>query len=381
MTGHVRTGDFPEALVKILLTIMEKTPGGGATIDDLKEAYRETRDCYPSDRTIYRAIRRLNLFFDPLAYGEEPETEPDPPDTVPGGDDGGTTDNPPADPADVSPAIPPVIQSRRIKGKTRYSYTGDFPTAGIDTNQVLLMTLSLYTQQKGLLKDHFETVIKALFRDLLDRNAVPDLFGEIKEHVHVSGFGPADPGKNLQKIQEILRAIRNRKRIRLEYLRSYDGLLTRREIEPYGLISRFNNWYLVSHCLTQHKKRIFMLDHIKYLEVIETGTFDWPEGFSVHDFYGSAWGVWTNGEQKPQKETVCLKVTRGLAERFRQVNFHDSQQVSMLPSGEARVTFTVTGVKEMVPWLMSWGDSIEVLEPPWLREALVESFKQVLQKY
>ena len=72
MIAYPRTGDFPEALVKILLTVMEKTPEGGATLEDLKDAYRETRGNIPSDKTIYRAVRRLNLIFDPLAYGETP---------------------------------------------------------------------------------------------------------------------------------------------------------------------------------------------------------------------------------------------------------------------------------------------------------------------
>ena len=366
MVNYPLTADFPEAMVKILLTIMEKTPAGGATLEDLKEAYSETRDRYPSDRTIYRAIRRLNLLFDPLVYGENPDEDSP-------GDPGGE---------DHFDQVPPVIQSRRIKGKTRYSYTGEFPVATVDANQALMMTLSLYTQQKGLLKDHFEAVIKVLFRDLLDRaGTCADLFDEIQEHIHVSGYGPADPGKNLKKIKEIMRAIRNRKRIRLEYLRSYDGTLTQRETEPYGLISRFSNWYLVALCLSQHKRRIFLLDHIKYLEVIEASSFRWPEGFSVHDAYGSAWGVWTNGEKQLPKETVRLKVAKGLAERFRLVNYHDSQQVEMLPGGEALVTFTVTGAEEMIPWMMSWGSTIEVLEPQWLRDSLVENLEQALQKY
>lgn len=59
MPGYPRMRDFPEALVKILLTIMEKTPDGGATMEDLKDAYQETRGSTPSNKTIYRSIRRL----------------------------------------------------------------------------------------------------------------------------------------------------------------------------------------------------------------------------------------------------------------------------------------------------------------------------------
>lgn len=365
MARHSPIGDFAEALIKILLTVIEKTPAGGATLEELKDAYREVRDREPSDRTIYRAIRRLNLFFDPLIYGEDPEAEEEP-----------TEEN------DFD-SLPPAIEAHRIKGKTRYSFTGHLPVTTIDANQALLVTLGLYTQQKGLLKGHFERVITTLLRSLLcQRNPNPGLVGDIQEHIHVSGFGPADPGKNIRKIQEIMRAIRNRRCIRLGYLRSSDGIQTHRDIEPYGLISRFNKWYLVARCRQVLKRRIFLLEHIKYLEVLETEPFEWPAGFSIHDSYSTAWGVWTFSEdESPELETIRLKIVKGLAERFQQVSFHDSQQVRMLPGGEAEVTYSVTGAKEMIPWLMSWGQAVKVLEPRWLQEALIDNLTQTLQKY
>ena len=64
---------YTSTLVKVLITVIEKTPSGGATLEELQDAYAEINDRRPSVRTIYRLIRRLNLFFDPLCYGEKPE--------------------------------------------------------------------------------------------------------------------------------------------------------------------------------------------------------------------------------------------------------------------------------------------------------------------
>lgn len=354
--SYPRTGDFPEALVKILLTLIEKSTAGGATLEDLKDAYRETRGRTPSNKTIYRAIRRLNLIFDPLAYGETNAED--------------VIDN---EEMYAEQILPLVIQKHRQKGVTRYLFTGELPGSSIDSNQALLVTLGLYTQQKSLMKGHFETVIGEQLRDLLNKISVyKDIFLEIEKHVHISGYGPADPGRNVMRIKDIMRSIRCHKRIRLEYIRSYDGTLTKREVEPYGLICRFNTWYLVAFCLQQQKKRIFLLDQIKRLVVLEASTFKRPEGFSLHDIYSNAWGVWTTDNEKSQQvETVRLKVAKGIAERFRLVSFHDSQVVNMRTGGDAEVIFKVTGANEMVSWLMSWGTAVEVLEPNWLREALV----------
>ena len=80
MARYPRTGTQPETLVKILITVIEQTPSGGATLAELQDAYAEINDRRPSVRTIYRLIRRLNLFFDPLCYGEAPEPGEDPED-------------------------------------------------------------------------------------------------------------------------------------------------------------------------------------------------------------------------------------------------------------------------------------------------------------
>lgn len=53
----------------------------------------------------------------------------------------------------------------------------------------------------------------------------------------------------------------------------------------------------------------------------------------------------------------------------------------MLPSEKAEVTFKVTGAREMIPWLMSWGASVEVLEPLWLRKAVLSRLEQTLKVY
>ena len=44
MTRYPRTGTQPETLVKILITVIEKTPSGGATMEELQEAYAEIND-------------------------------------------------------------------------------------------------------------------------------------------------------------------------------------------------------------------------------------------------------------------------------------------------------------------------------------------------
>ena len=35
----------------------------------------------------------------------------------------------------------------------------------------------------------------------------------------------------------------------------------------------------------------------------------------------------------------------------------------------------------MIPWLMSWGGTVEVIEPEWLRQSVIDGLKEALSLY
>jgi len=352
--SYPRMRDHPEAVLKVLLTVIEKTPMGGATLEELKEAYCEVKDRLPSDKTIRRIIRRINLLFDPLAYNAEEEGE------------------------EITPR---AIEAKRRGGKLRYVFTKDLAAPRLDPGLALLLTLSLYPRQRQLLPDQFEVLMKLVFESVFHRlSEWQRLKEEMERYVYVSGYGPANPKENLRLVERILQAIRLRKRVRLSYWRSYDGELTVREVEPYGLLCRHGVWYLVGRCLAARERRVFRLDHIERLDLVEKSIYSIPDDFSLREAYTNSWGVWTEEEPGPV-ETVRLKVAPGLAHKFRVTRYHPSQVTEELPDGWLEVRFELCGVEEMIPWLLGWGTGLEVLEPAWLREGIVEALEEMLSLY
>ncbi|NLA11539.1 MAG: WYL domain-containing protein [Firmicutes bacterium] len=366
MSRYPRTGTQPETLVNVLITVIQKTPSGGATIEDLQDAYAEINDRRPSDRTIYRLIRRLNLYFDPLCYGEEPEP----------GERGS------ADAATEEPLVgEKAICGQRRGRKTYYLFRreeNNLPSGAHDTTMLLL---SLYPQLRGAMKSSIKAAMQRIFQNTLSGlSAFVGILSELEQMVHVSGPCPADPEISEALIKEILRAIREHKRVRLSYLRTYDGTVTERVVEPHGLLCRINNWYFTGLCTKRQQRRVFLLLNIKELTVIEDSFYRMPYGFSLKEAYRDVWGTWT--EDGPcDLETVRLRVKAGLAERFRHQLFHESQQNRDLPDGSLEISFRLTAAQEMLSWLMSLGSAIEVLEPAWLREELIESLQETMRYY
>ena len=366
MASYPRTGTQPETLVNILITVIEKTPTGGATLEDLRAAYAEINDRRPSERTIYRHIRRLNLFFDPLCYGEKPEP----------GEKGFSGDD------DEELVVgKKAIYSRRRGSRTCYYFreiNDSLPASAHDTTMLLL---GIYPQLRGALKSSIKKAMQSIFQNSLSGlSTFAGILNELEQMVHISGAFPADPAKSEVMIQEILRALRQRKRIRLSYLRTYDGAITERVVEPHGLLCRLNNWYLTGWCMKRRQRRVFLLLNIKDLTVLENSSYRLPPGFSLKEAYQNVWGTWTEDESG-ELERVRLRVRAGPAERFRHNLFHESQCTEELADGALEVTYRLAAAQEMIPWLMSWGDAIEVLEPAWLREELVKSLQEAVHCY
>jgi hypothetical protein len=349
MSSFARNRDYPEALIKILLTIINRTPDGGATLDELKDAYEEARDSRPHDKTIHRAIMRLNKLFDPLAFADS--------------------------------EVAPAIATERRNNKTCFRFTKDLAARPVDAGAAFLMALSLYPQQRGMLGDQFDVVIKLVFEEIFSKLATyAHLQKDIEKYMYVTGAGPIEPQKSFKMIERILQGIRLQKPVRFAYLRTYDGQVTNRTIEPYGLLCRQNNWYLVGRCCDKNGRRIFLLNQIRSIRLVEDKTYTIPPDFSLQKEYSSNWGVWTEDEAPPPV-LVRLRVGKGLGEKFRTTCFHDSQQITELPGGDLEVSFFVSGAQEMLPWLLTWGPTIQLLEPAWLVDSLISQLQKTLDIY
>lgn len=361
--------NHPEAISNILVRIIEKTPTGGATIEDLEQAYEEVKGSFPSRKTVYRALERLELLFDPLARGETPE-EGEIPEN---GEDSLLYDHIPE----------PLVGIKRVKRnrKTYYLLDGQQSKPGFNLEESLYAALSLYPQYRGMLKEAYYKVMRKLLAETLSGVSIYNLLiHEIETFVHIAEPAPVDPAKFTRMVSQIFTALRYRKKIRIKYLRTYDGKETERVIEPFGLVNRFNNYYLTGYCCSSEANRIFHVVHIRELNIIEGSSYKMPSAYSLQKAYSQAWATWTS-EGGTRLELVRLWVCCGTAERFRAIKFHQSQKVKELENGEIEASYRLTGANEMIPWIAGWGADIKVLEPDWLCKDVAVYLQKALDGY
>ncbi|MBU0704653.1 MAG: CRISPR-associated helicase Cas3', partial [Chloroflexi bacterium] len=70
-----------------------------------------------------------------------------------------------------------------------------------------------------------------------------------------------------------------------------------------------------------------------------------------------------------------------VAHRVRETRWHRSEQVEEQPDGSLIWRAQVAEPQEMLPWIRGWGADVEVVEPPDLREKLMEEAQRLAKVY
>jgi predicted DNA-binding transcriptional regulator YafY len=196
----------------------------------------------------------------------------------------------------------------------------------------------------------------------LDRRMSIDLshLGQMQSF-RVSAVGEIDPGL----FETLLEAIRQRKRLDLNYWSASRDEETRRLVDPYHLASVDGEWYLVALCHLRKAIRMFVPARIREVR-LETAGFEAPADFDIDEFLADAFSV-VRGEAKA-RQVVRLRFTGEAARILRHRNRHRSQRVERQANGELVLSFELSHLGEVARWAMSWGADCQVLEPDALRK-------------
>src|SRR5260221_178494 len=159
-------------------------------------------------------------------------------------------------------------------------------------------------------------------------------------------------------------------------LEELDDPPTRRVPLPAGLLGglfgRFN-------CLVAGEDggeaRSWRLDRIQDLELIDRPAAP-PEGFSLQDFADESFGIY-HGEV----ERVVLRISPERAADALAWRFHANQTVQSQDHGSVLVAFSAGRMAALAWHLFTWGDAVEILEPPSLSRVMVEELRRALARH
>jgi len=177
------------------------------------------------------------------------------------------------------------------------------------------------------------------------------------------GINRADIEMLTPLLEKLRRAVRENRRLSMNYHSGSNPHGEQRELDPYALIHRQGWWYVVGFCHLRQELRTFRVDRVTELNLTDQ-TYSVPADFDIRAYMAQEW------QDVPQiKVRMCFaaqfahlaQYTRGYWETL------DEQ-----PDGSVVVSFSTPDINAAASNALAYGPVVTVLEPPEVRQLVKE---------
>jgi predicted DNA-binding transcriptional regulator YafY len=178
----------------------------------------------------------------------------------------------------------------------------------------------------------------------------------------------------IEDVNDIVTALLREERLRVTHENVSGGKKTF-VLEPYTLMVYKKGLYLVGLSHQHGEVRTFALDAFREVEWLRGDKFEYPMDYRPEQVTEGAFGL-IRGEPTQVRVLFDAKVAR-YVER---VMWHPTQKFRRTAAG-LEMTMEVGGTVEVMTWVLSFGDKVQILEPPSLREAVAAELARGAAQY
>jgi len=196
----------------------------------------------------------------------------------------------------------------------------------------------------------------------------------LSEIIHLEKRRP----QGTENLYGLMHAIRQRKQIAFVHHKFWDDKPTLRNLEPFALKEFRNRWYLMGRDLGDNQIKSFALDRLTDLEITRY-RFDMPDDFDMQQHFKYCFGIISPNNNEPRD--IILSFTPLQGKYIKTLPLHESQEILVDNNKEVRIKITVFITHDLLMEILSFGDSVMVVEPPALVDEIVETYKSALRQY
>lgn len=191
-------------------------------------------------------------------------------------------------------------------------------------------------------------------------------------------ISPNPHAKGVENIGILLQAIQQCTVININHLSYQTGEQTTYTVEPYLLKEFEGMWYLFAYCEDMGAFRTFGLDRIRQIQTTDR-IFQRKEKLErTAEKFDKVYGLVYEPDNNPNApiEEVRLKVSPVMLPYIQSLPIHSSQSID----GDT-ITLHLIINPELENKIMSYGEHVEILSPPSLRNKIKERIMQSLSRY
>jgi predicted DNA-binding transcriptional regulator YafY len=186
----------------------------------------------------------------------------------------------------------------------------------------------------------------------------------------------------IERVRLLTRAWAERRVVEIEYeAATFEGRVgerSKRVIRPYLIEPSLQTHalYLIGWDEDRGGMRTFKIERIRGVSV-SPRRFEPPEPGTLEADLRHGWDIIAD---QPLTDVV-LRFAPTVADRVAETNWHPEQQIERGADGSLVWRTRVAGTIEIRLWILSWGEDVEVLAPPDLRDQVREIHRHALARY
>ena len=183
-------------------------------------------------------------------------------------------------------------------------------------------------------------------------------------------------GRNF--LEDIIKAMRDNHVIFISYYSYNSEKYYEFDIHPYFVKAFKKRWYVVAYSPGTDDIRCYALDRMENV-IISDKVFKMPKDLEPAEYFKDCFGIINNEDSEVQK--VVLKVDAFQSNYIRNLPLHESQKEMKRTDEYSIFEYHLKPEFDFEQEIFSNMDTMEVLEPLWLREEVKERIKILASKY
>ena len=202
--------------------------------------------------------------------------------------------------------------------------------------------------------------------------------------VHIPEAPRAQPYKG-GELDDVFRAVADLRVLTFRYLQVRASFATgrtgtsergtRTTVDPYAMVLYRGAIHCIGRDAATGQVEAYALSRMRESEPSESERFELPEDFQVEDFVHGPFGLGS------AKHAIVVEFSPQVADEIRSQRFHPSQRLATAPDGRLRLSVRVPSLEDALPWVLRFGASARVVEPPELRDAAMRELKSAMLRY
>lgn len=170
-----------------------------------------------------------------------------------------------------------------------------------------------------------------------------------------------------ERFVQLQKAIDRNQVVYLHYHAQYTNAISARDVEPLYLAFLNNAWILHGYCRLRHDYRNFRLDRIDQFAV-KNETFE-PRPIRLPRL-------------STENTRVLVRFEADIVRWVREAqHITYTGDVSEDEEGAIVMAYQISTLTAFMRWLLSWGTEMEVIEPPEIREAIVQAAEEMAARH